>query len=55
MGTHSGRGLEKILVGSVAEKVLHHMSKDPESSNCGWSNDLKNKQNENYTHICLDA
>ncbi len=24
MGTHSRRGLEKILVGSVAEKVLHH-------------------------------
>lgn len=24
MGTHSKRGLEKILVGSVAEKVLHH-------------------------------
>jgi nucleotide-binding universal stress UspA family protein len=24
MGTHSRRGLEKILVGSVAENVLHH-------------------------------
>jgi len=24
MGTHSRRGLEKILMGSVAEKVLHH-------------------------------
>lgn len=24
MGTHSRRGLEKIIVGSVAEKVLHH-------------------------------
>src|SRR5690606_9291538 len=24
MGTHSRRGLEKILVGSVAEKVLRH-------------------------------
>ena len=24
MGTHSRRGLEKILVGSVAEKVLHN-------------------------------
>ncbi|HNP07311.1 MAG TPA: universal stress protein [Cyclobacteriaceae bacterium] len=24
MGTHSRRGLEKILVGSVAEKVLNH-------------------------------
>ncbi len=26
MGTHSRRGLEKILVGSVAENVLHHSS-----------------------------
>ncbi len=26
MGTHSTRGLEKILVGSVAENVLHHCS-----------------------------
>lgn len=24
MGTHSRRGLEKILIGSVAEDVLHH-------------------------------
>jgi nucleotide-binding universal stress UspA family protein len=24
MGTHSKRGLEKLLVGSVAENVLHH-------------------------------
>ena len=24
MGTHSRRGLDKILMGSVAEKVLHH-------------------------------
>jgi len=24
MGTHSRRGLEKIVMGSVAEKVLHH-------------------------------
>ncbi|MEO6001384.1 MAG: universal stress protein, partial [Chitinophagaceae bacterium] len=24
MGTHSRHGLEKILVGSVAENVLHH-------------------------------
>ena len=24
MGTHSRRGLEKILMGSVAENVLHH-------------------------------
>jgi nucleotide-binding universal stress UspA family protein len=24
MGTHSRRGLQKILMGSVAEKVLHH-------------------------------
>ena len=24
LGTHSRRGLEKILVGSVAENVLHH-------------------------------
>lgn len=24
MGTHSRRGLEKIIMGSVAEKVLHH-------------------------------
>jgi nucleotide-binding universal stress UspA family protein len=24
MGSHSRRGLEKILMGSVAEKVLHH-------------------------------
>ncbi|MCW3090382.1 MAG: hypothetical protein JWP81_1451 [Ferruginibacter sp.] len=24
MGTHSRRGLDKILVGSIAEKVLHH-------------------------------
>ena len=24
MGTHSRRGLEKILMGSVAKKVLHH-------------------------------
>jgi nucleotide-binding universal stress UspA family protein len=26
MGTHSQRGLDKILMGSVAEKVLHHSS-----------------------------
>jgi nucleotide-binding universal stress UspA family protein len=26
MGTHSRRGLEKILVGSVAENVLRHSS-----------------------------
>lgn len=26
MGTHSRRGLEKILMGSVAENVLHHSS-----------------------------
>ena len=26
MGTHSRRGLDKILMGSVAEKVLHHSS-----------------------------
>jgi nucleotide-binding universal stress UspA family protein len=26
MGTHSRRGLEKILMGSVAESVLHHSS-----------------------------
>lgn len=26
MGTHSRRGLEKILLGSVAENVLHHSS-----------------------------
>ena len=26
MGTHSRKGLEKILVGSVAENVLHHSS-----------------------------
>lgn len=26
MGTHSRRGLEKILMGSVAEYVLHHTS-----------------------------
>jgi nucleotide-binding universal stress UspA family protein len=26
MGTHARRGLEKILIGSVAEKVLHHSS-----------------------------
>ena len=26
LGTHSRRGLEKILVGSVTEKVLHHSS-----------------------------
>ena len=26
MGTHSRRGLEKILIGSVAENVLHHSS-----------------------------
>ncbi|MEO7264475.1 MAG: universal stress protein [Ferruginibacter sp.] len=26
MGTHSRRGLEKILLGSVAEYVLHHSS-----------------------------
>ncbi len=26
MGTHSRRGLEKMLVGSVAETVLHHSS-----------------------------
>lgn len=26
MGTHGRRGLEKILVGSVAENVLHHSS-----------------------------
>ncbi len=26
MGTHSKRGLDKILMGSVAEKVLHHSS-----------------------------
>jgi nucleotide-binding universal stress UspA family protein len=24
MGTHSRRGLDKILMGSIAEKVLHH-------------------------------
>ncbi|MEP7080857.1 MAG: universal stress protein, partial [Ginsengibacter sp.] len=24
MGTHSRRGIDKILMGSVAEKVLHH-------------------------------
>lgn len=24
MGTHSRRGLDKVLMGSVAEKVLHH-------------------------------
>jgi nucleotide-binding universal stress UspA family protein len=26
LGSHSRRGLEKILMGSVAEKVLHHSS-----------------------------
>jgi nucleotide-binding universal stress UspA family protein len=26
MGTHSRRGLDKILMGSVAEKVMHHSS-----------------------------
>ncbi len=26
MGTHSRRGLDKILMGSIAEKVLHHSS-----------------------------
>jgi len=26
MGTHSRRGFEKILIGSVAENVLHHSS-----------------------------
>lgn len=26
MGTHSRRGLEKMVMGSVAEKVLHHSS-----------------------------
>ena len=26
MGTHNRRGLEKILIGSVAENVLHHSS-----------------------------
>jgi nucleotide-binding universal stress UspA family protein len=26
MGTHSRRGVEKLLLGSVAEKVLHHTS-----------------------------
>ena len=26
MGTHSRRGLDKILMGSVAEKVLQHSS-----------------------------
>ena len=26
MGTHSRKGLEKMLLGSVAEKVLHHSS-----------------------------
>jgi nucleotide-binding universal stress UspA family protein len=26
LGTHSRRGLDKILMGSVAEKVLHHSS-----------------------------
>jgi nucleotide-binding universal stress UspA family protein len=26
MGSHSRRGLDKILMGSVAEKVLHHSS-----------------------------
>jgi nucleotide-binding universal stress UspA family protein len=26
MGTHGRRGLNKILIGSVAEKVLHHSS-----------------------------
>ena len=24
VGTHSRKGLDKVLVGSVAEKVLHH-------------------------------
>jgi nucleotide-binding universal stress UspA family protein len=27
LGTHSRRGLDKILMGSVAEKVLHHSLK----------------------------
>ena len=27
MGTHSRRGLDKILMGSIAEKVLHHSDK----------------------------
>ena len=26
MGSHSRSGLDKILMGSVAEKVLHHTS-----------------------------
>jgi nucleotide-binding universal stress UspA family protein len=26
VGTHSRRGLEKMLMGSVAEKVFHHTS-----------------------------
>lgn len=26
MGTHNRRGLDKILMGSVAENVLHHSS-----------------------------
>ena len=24
MGTHSRKGLDKVLLGSIAEKVLHH-------------------------------